>query len=300
VAGGIHDRSSIYLHLIASHKLSRNLRLQSDPGPKPNQQYRPKRQHNPHSSKQTTSRLKPHPPKHLHGHKREAPPQEIPTHTTRRQRRARIRLVHISRIVERGQKDREDAHRDDHQRDRRHDPVNIAITCPAEPEHADRHEQGLRTREPQASLGVRGEAGAESAHGPFVLVDEEDGAEDGADAGRGEDRAGLFEGEGVVCGVDERDGAELQVEDGPGEGDPEAEADDDGFGEEEVGGAGEGQFDHFEDGGALFFGENFVADALGVGWGVGGLQFLVVRGGWGCGCAGGCGCWFWRFHADCA
>jgi hypothetical protein len=50
----------------------------------------------------------------------------------------------------------------------------------------------------------------------------------------GENGAGLLDVEPVVRPKDERDGAELQVEDGPAEGDPEGEEEDDGFGDEHV------------------------------------------------------------------
>ena len=66
---------------------------------------------------------------------------------------------------------------------------------------------------------------------------------------------------------DEGDDGEGHVEDCPGEGGPEGEEEDDGFGGEEFEGDGEGEVDHVCEGGALFVGENFVAETkIMIGW----------------------------------
>ena len=71
----------------------------------------------------------------------------------------------------------------------------------------------------------------EVAAGDAVLVDVYYRAEGGGDGDGGEDGAGGGGVEGVVGAVDEGDGGEGEVEDGPGEGDPEGEEEDDGLAE---------------------------------------------------------------------
>lgn len=66
----------------------------------------------------------------------------------------------------------------------------------------------------------------------LVLHDGEVGGERGAEHHGEEDEAALLGVEGVRDGEDEGEGGEGHVEDGPGEGDPEGEEEDDWLGAE--------------------------------------------------------------------
>lgn len=182
-------------------------------------------------------------------------------------------MVRIGEVVEGGEVDAEDADGGDGDGDGGRDPMHACEARPAEHEEADGHEGALDAREVQPALGRGGEFPV--ALGDALLVDGYDGCEYGADAHGGEDSVGLLEGEAVVALEDERDGGEGEVQDGPGEGDPEGEEEDDGLGEEEAEGAEEGDADEGEEGAALFVFEGFPADAVGSG------GEFVVR------CAGG-------------
>ena len=76
----------------------------------------------------------------------------------------------------------------------------------------------------------------------------------GADGQCQLDEAGLHGVEAVGLAECLHDGGEEEEKYAPCEADPEGEEDDDGLGEEHLGGAHEGDLEHFEDGGFLEFG----------------------------------------------
>lgn len=96
---------------------------------------------------------------------------------------------------------------------------------------------------------------------PGFLINGDKSEEDGGDAGGAEDGAGLLLGEIVGRGENEGDGCEREVEDCPGKGDPEAEEEYDGFGEEHGDGSEEGDFEHGCQRAAFFVCKDFPAYA---------------------------------------
>lgn len=82
------------------------------------------------------------------------------------------------------------------------------------------------------------------ALGDAFLKHRDDGGEDGPDRYRGEHGAILFGVEAVAGGEHQRDHREGHVQQRPGEGGPEAEEEDDRFGEHELERDREGEVEH--------------------------------------------------------
>ena len=214
--------------------------------------------------------------KHLHRHQGENAAEHVPAETLGRERGARVAVVGVGKVVEGGEIDGVDAHGGAADGESGHDPRDRGELGPSEPEEAEGEEGRFETSEVETRFGGGEVDGATEAGGVFglgaagdevvredaVLVAGEDRGEDGADHHGGEDGVGVFEGEVVRGFEDEGDGAEGEVQHGPGECDPEGEEEYDGFGAEEVDGTPDGDTDHFGDGFSFFVGFDLPANAL--------------------------------------
>lgn len=161
-------------------------------------------------------------------------------------------MVHIRSVVERSQVYAEDAHGGDANGQGRDNPVDGGITCPTEPEHANRHKSRLYAREPESALWSAVDLVRIMSHCPFLLVNAEEGRDEPADTDGRKDIAGLFERKAVIDFEDERDRSELEIQDGPGEGNPQAEPENDRFREQQVDGTVQRHRNHSTERGSVF------------------------------------------------
>lgn len=93
-------------------------------------------------------------------------------------------MVHVRQVIEDGKVDGEDAHGGAPDAQRGHDPRDVREGGPAEPEEARGHEDGFEADEVEAGFGG-GFVFAfevEKWEDEFLLVDCEEGCDDGADA----------------------------------------------------------------------------------------------------------------------
>lgn len=107
-------------------------------------------------------------------------------------------MIYVGRIIERGEKDTEDAHGRNGDAYRRNHPVYRRVACEPEPENPDRHQRRLDTGERKSSFGRAVDFDRVMFHGVVFLIDGEDSGDDGADADGSEYGAGLFQGEPMV------------------------------------------------------------------------------------------------------
>lgn len=150
-------------------------------------------------------------------------------------------MVRICKVVEDSEVDGEDAHCGDGDGNGGDDPGDVVLGFggPAEHEEAEGEEDALETAKVEAVFGDGGPVFA--AGGEVVLEEGEGHGEDASYAGGGEDGVGVGEAE-AVCGLeDEGDDGEIDEEDGPAEGGPEGEEEDDWLSEEEDEGPRDGR-----------------------------------------------------------
>ena len=233
-----------------------------NPRPKKDQHPRHDRQERTDAAQQARGAGRAQAPKHGLGEEREHGGEHVAAKALRRERRRRVAVVDVGEVVENGEVDGEDADLGAGEGEDGDDPgdgLGGGRRRPAEPEEAERQEGGLDACKVQAALRGGGQF-RPVAPGDLVLVDAEQGGEDGADGDGGVDGADLLDGE-AAGGEDERDVVEGHVQDAPGEGGPEGEEEDDGLGEEEVEGRREGEVHHLAEGGAGFVGGDFEAEA---------------------------------------
>lgn len=237
---------------------------------------RHERQQRPHSSQQTTRLRKSQPVEHLRRKHRYRRRTHIATKALRRQRTARVPMIYIRQIVEHRQVHTEDPDLRDPQRNRRRDPADMRKGRPPEPKEPDRKKRAFEAREVQPSLRLGGQLRPPPPRG-FLLVDTYNCANDAADCDGGEGAAVGLGVETVAGREDERDDGECHVQHRPCKSRPKGKEEDDGLGAEELEGRGGAEVDHAAEGGALFIGEDFVAEAAFVVW----RAVLLMAGGGG-------------------